>query len=54
MATGATASRAIPAGLTPDQLIEIYYYLRLTRGLEERLGNLYRQGKVIGGSSAFS
>lgn len=49
MVTGAAASRAIPAGLTPDQLIEIYYYLRLTRGLEERLANLYRQGKVIGG-----
>ncbi|OGT95075.1 MAG: pyruvate dehydrogenase [Gemmatimonadetes bacterium GWC2_71_9] len=32
-----------------DQLIEIYYWLRLTRSLEERLTNLYRQGKVIGG-----
>jgi TPP-dependent pyruvate/acetoin dehydrogenase alpha subunit len=42
-------SLAIPAGLTRDQLLEIYYYLRLTRVLEERLTALYRQTKVIGG-----
>jgi pyruvate dehydrogenase E1 component alpha subunit/2-oxoisovalerate dehydrogenase E1 component alpha subunit len=29
--------------------LELYYYLRLTRALEERLVNLYRQGKVLGG-----
>src|SRR5713226_1966332 len=42
---------AVPAGaaLSADQLLEIYYYLRLTRSLEERLVNLYRQTKVIGG-----
>src|SRR5262245_40937923 len=40
---------AIPAGLTRDQLIELYYYMRLTRSLEERLVNLYRQTRVIGG-----
>jgi pyruvate dehydrogenase E1 component alpha subunit/2-oxoisovalerate dehydrogenase E1 component alpha subunit len=47
----ATAARipAIPAGLARDDLLEIYYYLRLTRALEARLVNLYRQGKVIGG-----
>lgn len=47
----ATAVRgpAIPAGLSRDQLGEIYYYLRLTRSLETRLTNLYRQGKVVGG-----
>ncbi|HKI94961.1 MAG TPA: thiamine pyrophosphate-dependent dehydrogenase E1 component subunit alpha [Gemmatimonadales bacterium] len=47
----ATAARtpAPPAGLARDQLREIYYYLRLTRSLEERLVNLYRQGRVIGG-----
>ncbi len=27
----------------------MYYYLVLTRSLEQRLANLYRQGKVIGG-----
>ncbi|MCZ6917645.1 MAG: thiamine pyrophosphate-dependent dehydrogenase E1 component subunit alpha [Gemmatimonadetes bacterium] len=39
----------IPAGLSREQLLEIFYYLTLTRALEERLVNLYRQGKVIGG-----
>jgi pyruvate dehydrogenase E1 component alpha subunit/2-oxoisovalerate dehydrogenase E1 component alpha subunit len=40
---------AIPAGLARDQLLDIYYYLRLTRTLEERLAALYRQAKVVGG-----
>jgi len=37
------------AGLTRGQLLELYYYMRLTRSLEERLVNLYRQTKVVGG-----
>jgi TPP-dependent pyruvate/acetoin dehydrogenase alpha subunit len=37
------------AGLSRDQLLELYYYMRLTRSLEERLVNLYRQTKVVGG-----
>jgi len=45
----ATQPTALPAGLTREQLLEIYYYLRLTRTLEERLVALYRQSKVIGG-----
>ncbi len=49
MASGVATTRPIPAGLTRDELLDIYYYLRLTRLLEERLVNLYRQGKVIGG-----
>ena len=36
-------------GLTTEQLLEIAYYLRLTRTLEERLVALFRQAKVIGG-----
>ena len=36
-------------GLTREQLLDIDYYLRLTRTLEERLVNLFRQSKVIGG-----
>jgi TPP-dependent pyruvate/acetoin dehydrogenase alpha subunit len=40
---------AAPVALPRDQLLEIYYYLRLTRTLEERLVALYRQSKVIGG-----
>src|SRR6059036_250996 len=44
-----TQAPPIPAGLTREQLLEIYRYLRLTRTLEERLTALYRQTKVIGG-----
>lgn len=36
-------------GLAKEQLLEIDYYLRLTRTLEERLVALFRQAKVIGG-----
>jgi TPP-dependent pyruvate/acetoin dehydrogenase alpha subunit len=47
----ATAQRAVggAAGLRPAQKLELYYYMRLTRSLEERLVNLYRQTKVVGG-----
>ncbi|MEP7324551.1 MAG: thiamine pyrophosphate-dependent dehydrogenase E1 component subunit alpha [Gemmatimonadota bacterium] len=47
--TAPAAARSIPSGLSREQLLEIYYFLRLTRSLEERLVNLYRQTKVIGG-----
>lgn len=35
--------------LNRDQQLELYYYLRLTREVEQVLVNLYRQNKVIGG-----
>jgi len=35
--------------LTRAQRIDLYYWMRLTRSLEERLVNLYRQTKVVGG-----
>ncbi|HEV7838296.1 MAG TPA: thiamine pyrophosphate-dependent dehydrogenase E1 component subunit alpha [Gemmatimonadaceae bacterium] len=35
--------------LSREQKLELYYYMRLTRLLEERLVNLYRQTKVVGG-----
>ncbi|MDD5560206.1 thiamine pyrophosphate-dependent dehydrogenase E1 component subunit alpha [Candidatus Methylomirabilis sp.] len=34
---------------TPAELLNIYYYLKLTRGLEQRVIMLYRQGKIVGG-----
>jgi pyruvate dehydrogenase E1 component alpha subunit/2-oxoisovalerate dehydrogenase E1 component alpha subunit len=49
MATVAAVAQPIPAGLSREQLLELYYYMRLTRSLEERLVILYRQTKVIGG-----
>jgi TPP-dependent pyruvate/acetoin dehydrogenase alpha subunit len=36
-------------GLTRAQRLDLYYWMRLTRSLEERLVNLYRQTKVVGG-----
>ncbi|MCU1245837.1 MAG: dehydrogenase component [Acidobacteria bacterium] len=36
-------------GLSREQLLDIEYYLRLTRSLEERVVALFRQSKVIGG-----
>src|SRR5256714_5806539 len=42
------ATRA-EAGLSRANKLELYYYMRLTRSLEERLVNLYRQTKVVGG-----
>ena len=48
--TSAVASDpAARAGLSREQLLELYYWMRLTRSLEERLVNLYRQTKVVGG-----
>jgi len=35
--------------LSVAQRLELYYWMRLTRSLEERLVNLYRQTKVVGG-----
>ena len=36
-------------GLSSEELLDIAYYLRLTRALEEKLVALFRQSKVIGG-----
>ena len=38
--------------LTNDQLLELYYWMRLTRAVDERLMLLYNQGKILG--AAFS
>jgi len=35
--------------LKPEQMLDLYRYLKLTRLVEERLVNLYRQTKVVGG-----
>lgn len=39
----------LPHRLTREQLLELYRFLRLTRSFEERLVNLHRQSKVVGG-----
>jgi pyruvate dehydrogenase E1 component alpha subunit/2-oxoisovalerate dehydrogenase E1 component alpha subunit len=35
--------------LSREQLLELYYYMRLTRELDEQLVRLFRQNKVVGG-----
>jgi TPP-dependent pyruvate/acetoin dehydrogenase alpha subunit len=49
MSTGVPAPSRGAGGLGREQLLELYYWMRLTRTLEERLVNLYRQTKVVGG-----
>jgi pyruvate dehydrogenase E1 component alpha subunit/2-oxoisovalerate dehydrogenase E1 component alpha subunit len=44
-----SSGAAAAAGLDRAARLELYYYMRLTRSLEERLVNLYRQTKVVGG-----
>lgn len=46
---GAAAAARPSDALSRDQRLELYYWMRLTRSLEERLVNLYRQTKVVGG-----
>src|SRR5258708_15975270 len=43
------AAKPPAAQLTKAQLLELYHYLNLNRLAEEKLTNLYRQGKVVGG-----
>ena len=35
--------------LTREQHLDLYYYMRLNRMLEEQLVRLFRQNKVVGG-----
>jgi TPP-dependent pyruvate/acetoin dehydrogenase alpha subunit len=46
---GKPLSCAAETTLKPEQMLELYRYLKLTRLVEERLVNLYRQTKVVGG-----
>lgn len=48
-ANGNPLSCTTETTLKPDQMLDLYRYLKLTRLVEERLVNLYRQTKVVGG-----
>jgi len=41
--------RLAATSLEPERQLELYRYLRMNRMVEDRLTNLYRQGKVVGG-----
>ena len=49
MATPAARTAKPSDALTRDQLLEMYYFARLAREIEERLVILFRQSKVVGG-----
>src|SRR5438046_10625319 len=49
VAEGQPRSCIKDTSLSHDQMLELYRYLKLTRLVEERIVNLYRQTKVIGG-----
>ncbi|HEY0784052.1 MAG TPA: thiamine pyrophosphate-dependent dehydrogenase E1 component subunit alpha [Thermoanaerobaculia bacterium] len=44
-----TTDKLAPTELPRDGQLDLYRYMKLTRMVEDRLGNLYRQGKVVGG-----
>ena len=48
-AGAAERERLAETGLDKAAQIELYRFMKLTRMLEDRLGILYRQGKVVGG-----
>jgi len=49
LADGKPLSCSAETTLKPEQHLDLYRYLKLTRLVEERLVNLYRQTKVVGG-----
>ena len=48
-ANGGPLSCTKDTSLRHEQMLELYRYLKLTRLVEERIVNLYRQTKVVGG-----
>src|ERR1700688_247277 len=39
----------MPSTLTREQHLDLYYFLRLNRELEEQMARLFRQNKILGG-----
>ena len=37
------------SSLTREQHLDLYYYMRLNRELEEQMVRLFRQNKIVGG-----
>src|SRR5438552_11430989 len=50
MVSSPAATAHPPAGqLSREQLLELFHFMKLNRMVEEKLTNLYSQGKVVGG-----
>jgi TPP-dependent pyruvate/acetoin dehydrogenase alpha subunit len=46
---GAGMTKSTPQELTRQQYLDLYYYLRLNRAVEETMVKLFRQNKIVGG-----
>ena len=44
-----TAKKRMASTLTREQHLELYYFMRLNRELEEQMVRLFRQNKIVGG-----
>src|SRR5215469_14466640 len=46
---GAGMTKSMPRELTRQQYLDLYYYMRLNRAVEETMVKLFRQNKIVGG-----
>ena len=46
---GAGMKKSMPRELTRQQYLDLYYYMRLNRAVEETMVKLFRQNKIVGG-----
>lgn len=46
---GAGMTKSMPRELTRRQYLDLYYYMRLNRAVEETMVKLFRQNKIVGG-----
>src|SRR6266699_2519919 len=46
---GAAMKKSMPRELTRQQYLDLYYYMRLNRAVEETMVKLFRQNKIVGG-----
>ncbi len=48
--TQAASAARTERDLSRDDLLELYYFMRLTRACDNAILRLYRQGKIVGGA----
>ena len=42
-------TKQMPRELTRQQYLDLYYYMRLNRAVEDTMVKLFRQNKIVGG-----
>jgi TPP-dependent pyruvate/acetoin dehydrogenase alpha subunit len=45
-----TSKRSFAAGLNQEQMLKLYYHMRMMREFEDAILRLYQQGKIVGGA----